>query len=89
MNGLKKFLQLFSSKCAGTGADRIQDDRVAKGICLLSGKDAGLYFGNVRIQLGSGNFADKLSQVPPILAKLQHFRRLQAVDWQHPAWLPD
>lgn len=30
-----------------------------------------LYFGNVRIQLGSGNFADKLSQVPPILAKLQ------------------
>ena len=38
---LKKFLQLFSSKCAGTGADRIQDDRVAKGICLLSGKDAG------------------------------------------------
>ena len=56
MNGLKKFLQLFSSKCAGTGADRIQDDRVAKGICLLSGKDAGLYFGNVRysgIQKGS------------------------------------
>ena len=30
-----------------------------------------LHFGNVRVQLGSGNFADKLSQVPPILAKLQ------------------
>ena len=30
-----------------------------------------LHFGNVRVQLGSGNFADKLSQVPPILSKLQ------------------
>ena len=30
-----------------------------------------MHFGNVRIQLGSGNFADKLSQVPPILSKLQ------------------
>ena len=29
-----------------------------------------LYFGNVRIQLGSGNFADKLSQVPPSPCKI-------------------
>lgn len=35
-----------------------------------AGKDLTLHFGGVRVQIGSGQFADRLAQVPPILEKL-------------------
>lgn len=35
-----------------------------------AGTDLTLHFGGVRVQIGSGQFADRLAQVPPILDKL-------------------
>ena len=35
-----------------------------------AGADLTLHFGGVRVQIGSGQFADRLAQVPPILEKL-------------------
>lgn len=35
-----------------------------------AGEDLTLHFGGVRVQIGSGQFADRLAQVPPILEKL-------------------
>lgn len=35
-----------------------------------SGNDLTLHFGGVRVQIGNGQFADRLAQVPPILEKL-------------------
>lgn len=42
------------------------------------GSDLTLYFGVVRIQMGSGDFAKKLNQAAPILAKLQELYPGQA-----------
>lgn len=36
-----------------------------------AGKDINLYFGNIKVLLGSGNMKNKILQIPPILEKLE------------------
>lgn len=51
-------------------AESLSDNELVPDRVVCSGSEIMLYFGNISVQLGSNNFADKIGQISPILERL-------------------
>ncbi len=63
----------INEACALLAENELTPDRIS-----CSGTDLTLYFGAVRVQIGSDKYEERIAQIPPVLAKLNELYSGQA-----------